>query len=341
MNSKRVFAVVMLVCTALACGASDFPKWKPRITVAVGGSPRALSYSPDGKLLAIGGTDGTLTIISADSASVVKSLSSGLKSILQVQFLPKSGRLLACGGNNELRVLSMMDWTVVGQAQGIRACQVSEDEKMMVGGDGKTDSEALVLWDVSDLRPIRRQLFSNGARPVDPSFVIGGKVAVAVSRVTYLVDVNTGQATKVQQLGDRATALKIEKGQGDQAVMSLGSLQDDDAPTHRVTSSRDGSLIALGRGWFGQPDFVDVWTATDMKRVVRIKEQNTGTESSISFNNQLVAVGASKPGIITVYRIKDKKKTCITGSNLFQFNPTSLELAVIQDGVLSFYVPTN
>lgn len=76
-----------------------------------------------------------------------------------------------------------------------------------------------------------------------------------------------------------------------------------------------------------------------MKRLLRIKEENTGTDASLSFDDQMVAVGSSKPGNVSIYRIKDKKKTTLQGSNLFQFNPKSLELAVVQDETLSFYVP--
>ncbi|HWR35090.1 MAG TPA: WD40 repeat domain-containing protein [Clostridia bacterium] len=340
MNSNPLVILIVILAAAITSSAAEFPKWKPRNTVAVGSSPRVLSYSPDGKLIAVGDADGSLRIISVDSGSVVKSAASDLKPLLEIHFLAKSGRLLACGGENQVQVFSATNWTVVARAEGIRACEVSEDENLLVGGDGKKQGEALVLWDLSDLKPIR-PLFSKGARPVDPSFAKGGQVAVSVSRVPYLVDVETGQATKIQQAGDTATAVKIEKGQGNQAALSLGALQDDDAPTHRVAASWDGELVALGRGWAGQPDFVDVWAVSNMKRLLRVKEENTGTEASISFDDQLVAVGSSKPGDISIYRIKDKKKATLQGSNLFQFNPKVLELAVAQDGTLSFYVPAK
>ncbi|HWR14593.1 MAG TPA: WD40 repeat domain-containing protein [Terriglobales bacterium] len=338
MNSNRLVLFIVILAAAMTSSAADFPKWKPRKAVAVGSSPKVIRYSPDGKLIAVGDADGNLRIIAVDSGSVIKTVASDLKPLLEIHFLPKSGRLLACGGENQVQVFSAADWKAVANAEGIRACEASEEENLLVGGDGKKQGEALVLWDVRDLKPMR-PLFSKGARPVDPSFVKGGQVAVSVARVPYLVDVKTGQATKIQQTGDASTAVKFEKGQGNQAAFSLGAMQDDDAPTHRVAASWDGELVALGRGWFGQPDFVDVWAVSGMKRLLRIKEENTGTDASLSFDDQMVAVGSSKPGNVSIYRIKDKKKTTLQGSNLFQFNPKSLELAVVQDETLSFYVP--
>jgi WD40 repeat protein len=341
MTLRRLIVFVVLICAVSSCCGGDFPKWRQRATVAIGGTPSAIRYSPDGRLLGLGQRDGTLTVISVQSASVLSTLKSGLEPISDIRFLPKSGLMVACGGNNKVHVFSTSDWTLVRQADGIRACDISEDEKLLVGGDGRQDHESLVLWDVGEMKLIR-PLFSNGARPVDPGLVQGGRyVAVSVSHVAYLVDVKTGDATKFQQPGDGHTALKIEMGQGNTAGISLGQPQDDDAPTHCVSVSRDGSLVALGRGWYGQPDFVDVWTVPKVTRVARIKEDKTGTDASFSFDSQLVAVGSSKPGIITIYRIKDKKKTSLQGSNMFQFNPQAPELAVIEDARLEFYVPVS
>jgi hypothetical protein len=153
-----------------------------------------------------------------------------------------------------------------------------------------------------------------------------------------LIDVETKQTVSFAVAGEKKTKLNIEPAGGNQAVISLGPLQEDDAPTHRVIPGRSGSLVALGRGWYGQQGFVDVWDVSKMKRLGRFKPKGAGTLTSFSFDNSLLAVeGAEK---VTIWRIAGGKQVAaVKASGIMQFSPKVMELAATDGDNLIIYVP--
>jgi len=325
----------LCLLTQLGVG-SDFREWKPRVSLALNSKPSVIEYSPDGKLLAVGDTEGLITLVDALAGAIVHTIQTDLQPVLIVNFLEKSNRLLVCGGDLIVRILSISEWKSTGEATGIADCSASPDEKLLVG---RSKDEAVVLWDLEQLKP-RQQLMKKGARPRDPRFVERGKfVTVSVGHVPYRIEIASGEQTEIRQSTDKKTAVNIEKLQENQVAISLGAFQDDDAPTHRAIPSRDGSLLALGRGWFGQADFVDVWDLTKLNRIARFKYKGSGTDSSFSSDNRLVAISSSKPGTITIFRMSDRKKTEVKGSEIFQFSPKGIDLAVVDGRQLLIYAP--
>jgi hypothetical protein len=152
-----------------------------------------------------------------------------------------------------------------------------------------------------------------------------------------LINVDSKQMVSFVSGGDKKTPLKVER-KGGQATLSLGALQDDDAITDRVIPSRVGSLIALGRGWYGKPSFVDVWDVSAMKRLGRYKPKDGGTLTSFSFDNSFVAIeGAEK---VTIWKIANGKQVAaLRGDGIMQFSPKSLELAATDGNSLIVYAP--
>lgn len=170
------------------------------------------------------------------------------------------------------------------------------------------------------------------------TFTADGRYIATAYSTPLLIDVETKQAVSFAVAGEKKTKLTIDPKEGNQAVISLGPLQEDDAPTHRVIPSRSGSLVALGRGWYGESAFVDVWDVSAMKRVGRYKTKDGGTLTSFSFDNSLVAVeGAEK---VTVWRIAGGKQVAsLKAGGIMQFSPTVMELAATDGDNLIIYVP--
>ena len=102
--------------------------------------------------------------------------------------------------------------------------------------------------------------------------------------------------------------------------------------------SQSGSLVALGRAWYGQPAFVDVWDISSMKRIGRYKSKDAGTLTSFSFDNSLLAVeGAEK---VTIWRIASGKQvTAVKSDGIMEFSPKVMELAATDGANLIIYVP--
>ena len=89
----------------------------------------------------------------------------------------------------------------------------------------------------------------------------------------------------------------------------------------------------------GIANFVDVWDLTKLKRITRFKYKDSGTDSSFSSDNSLVAISSSKAGSIAIFRLSDRKKTEVKGSEIFQFSPKGIDLAVVDGRQLLIYAP--
>jgi hypothetical protein len=210
---------------------------------------------------------------------------------------------------------------------------VSPDNKWLVAQDPK---QAIWIWDLATLKPVKQltQEGKGGAQTL--TFTADGKSIVTNIR-PLMLNIENGQSFAFVKDGDKKTPLKIDMS-GGQAAISLGTLQDDDAMIHRVVASRIGSFVALGRGWYGQPAFVDVWDVGSRKRLGRFKPKGGGSLASFSFDNSLLAVeGAEK---VSLWQIaKGKQVGSVKGSGIMQFSPKEMELAVTDGDELIIYIP--
>ena len=224
------------------------------------------------------------------------------------------------------------DWSEQGTIEEVAfSGGVSPDGRWLAAQDPK---QAIWLWDLSTLK--REQLTEagkGGTRNI--TFTADGRHVATAYNTALLINVATKQSIPFAMREDKKTPLKIEQ-QGNQVAISLGTLQDDDALTHRVIPSRTGSLVALGRGWYGRPAFVDVWDTGSMKRVGRFKAKDIGTLTSFSFDNSLLAAeGAER---VTIWRIATGKQAAsVKGSGIMQFSPNAMELAVTDENDLIIY----
>jgi WD40 repeat protein len=331
----RITVSVFLFTLFSFAFVSAQPKWRVRFNVSLPAKGTCIAYSLDGTLIAIGHSDGRVSVWNSQSGKQVALLSAHEGSVRSVFFFPQDDRLISIGEDKRGRLWSTKDWSAAGLIEGMAfSGGVSPDGCILAAQDAK---QAIWLWDLATLKRTKQLSKEGIGGTSNMNFTSDGRYLVAAYSSPWVFDIQKEQPVPLVSSEDRKkTALKIEKMEGNQASISLGPLQDDDAPTHRVIPSRIGLLLALARGWYGKPPFIDLWDISAMKRLDRIKVKDAGTLTSFSFDNSLLAVeGAAN---VTLVRISDKKQVAeLKGSGIMQFSTKSMEIAVTDNTSLLVY----
>ena len=315
-------------------GAGD-SEWKEQIKIKLALKASILAYSSEGSRIAVGHPDGQVSIWNVRSGELVKQLNAHSKRVNSVQFILQDGQLLTIGDDNRARLWSTSDWSEAGVVEGPAFSGAASPDGHWLAA--QASDQSIWLWNLSTLTRVEQltQPGKGGTRNIN--FTADAKYIATAYNTPLLINVKTKESVPLVTSGDKKTALKVEQ-QGNQVGISLGKLQDDDAPTHRVIPSKSGSLVALGRGWYGQTSFVDLWDVAVMKRIGRYKTKDGGTLTSFSFDNSLLAVEGAKK--VTIWKISNGKQVgSVTGDGIMQFSPKSMELAVTDGDSLIIYVP--
>lgn len=338
MKPTRAMVILTILLSSLLFAvvrAAGDPEWKTQIQVKLPAKASTLGYSSDGSRLAAGHPDGRVSIWNVKSGELVRLLNAHTKEVNSVQFILQDSRILTIGDDQRARLWSTADWSEASVIEGAAfSGGVSPDDRWLAAQDPE---QAIWVWDLSTLQRVKQLTEAGKGGTQNMTFTADGKYIATAYSTPLLINVNTKQSVSFVSSGDKKTALKVEQ-QGNQAALSLGSMQDDDAPTHRVIPSRVGSFVALGRGWYGRATFVDVWDVSTMKRLGRYKPKDAGTLTSFSFDNSLLAVEGAKK--VTIWRIANGKPVAsVKGDGIMQFSPKSMELAVTDGDTLIIYVP--
>lgn len=326
MLSSLLFTVVQ------AAGDSE---WKTQVQIKLPAKASTLAYSSDGSRIAVGHPDGRVSIWNVKSGELVRLLNAHTKEVNSVQFILQDSQFLTIGDDKRARLWSTSDWTEAGVIEGAAfSGGVSPDGHWLAAQD---PDQAIWIWDLSTLKRVKQLTEAGKGGTQNMTFTADGKYIATAYNTPLLINVDTKQSVSFVSSGDKKTALKVEQ-QGNQVALSLGSMQDDDAPTHRAIPSRVGSLVALGRGWYGRVMFVEVWDVNAMKRLGRYKSKDAGTLTSFSFDNSLLAVEGSEK--VTIWKIANGKQVAsVKGDGIMQFSPKAMELAVTDGDNLIIYVP--
>lgn len=295
----------------------------------------SLAYSSEGSRIAVGHPDGQVSIWNVRSGELVKQLNAHSKRVNSVQFILQDGQLLTIGDDNRARLWSTSDWSEAGVVEGPAFSGGASPDGHWLAA--QTSDQSIWLWNLSTLTRVEQLTPSGKGGTRNMNFTADAKYIATAYNTPLLINVKTKESVPLVTSGDKETALKVEQ-QGNQVGGSLGKLQDDAAPTHRVIPSKSGSLVALGRGWYGQTSFADLWDVAVMKRIGRYKIKDGGTLTSFSLDNSLLAVEGAKK--VTIWEISNGKQVgSVTGDGIMQFSPKSMELAVTDGDSLIIYVP--
>jgi len=336
-GSKLKLLPTLMLCSVVfvvALGAGD-SEWKSQIEIKLPSTASCLAYSSEGSLIAVGHPDGRVSVWNARSGELVKELNAHSKEVNSVQFILQEGRLLTIGDDNRARLWSTSDWSEAAVIEGPAFSGGASPDGHWLAA--QAPDQSIWLWNLSTFTRVKQltQPGKGGTRNIN--FTADAKYIATAYNTPMLINVTTKESVSFVNSGDKKTALKVEQ-QGNQRGISLGSMQDDDAPTHDVIPSRSDSLVALGRGWYGRTSFVDVWDLALMKRMGRYKPKDGGTLTSFSFDNSLLAVEGAKK--VTIWRVSNGKQVgSVTGDGIMQFSPKSMELSVTNGDSLIIYVP--
>lgn len=331
---KLKHGLLMILCSALfSTHVLGKNEWKVKIQMKLPAKATVLAYSSDASRVAVGHSNGDVSVWNVNTGELLKLVATHTKEINSIQFISEDCQLFTIGDDDRAVFLSTSDWTVKNTIEGVAfAGGISPDEKLMVAMDPK---QAIWIWDLKTAKPIK-QLTDPGKGGAQTLAFTNNGESVVVNIRPYLINIETRETFSFTSRSDKKTAVNIESLGGNQASISLGALQDDDAIVHRVVTSRTGNFVALGRGWYGQPAFVDVWDLRDKKRLGRFKAKGGGTLSSFSFDSSLLAIeGAEK---VTFWRLEGGKQSgSVKGNGIMQFSPKSMEIAVTNDNDLLIY----
>ncbi len=336
--SKACAAIILLCSSALSlCAVAAIDaEWKLTTQLTLPAKATALDYSHDGALIAVGHTDGNVTVWEIKTSRLVTTLKAHSEKVNKVQFNAQGSLLITIGEDKRARLWSTKDWSEKGSVKELGyASAVSADGRLLAGKDSKGN---ILLWDLSTLKKLKSLTDSANGGINDMSFTADGKHLITADKPSLIINVETKQKQELSAAKDKKTPVKIQQVEKDKFVFSMGKLEDDDAITHRVVASSAGTLVALGRGWYGQPAFVDVWDFGSMKRLGRYKPEGSGTLASFSFDSSLLAIQGAEQA--TVWNIAQNKQiAAIKSSGLVKFSTTSVELAVTDENKLMVYAP--
>lgn len=307
--------------------------WKARLTIVLPSSATAFSFSPDAKLIAVGHADGRVTVWETARGELVRTLTAHSREIRTLHFSPAGDKLITIGEEMQARVWSVSDWTQTDLIEDVGfSFAISPDSRWLVAQDSK---QAFWLWDLKTLKREKQLVKAGLGGARDMNFTDNQHLVVVYGNDPHRIDVVSGENELIPiRIGQ--PKINLQQTGKDQFAISLGGLSDDNAMSHHLASR--GSLVAIGRGWYGKPSFVDVVDLTKVNGARRFKPKEGGTQASFSFDGNLLAIEGAKE--VTLWKLADGKQlTSVRGDGMVQFSPLSLELAVTDGNSVIFYTP--
>ena len=234
------------------------------------------------------------------------------------------------------RVWSTGDWSKIAEVPYVKFHgNFTPDGRWVVGMNG--DRKAMI-WSYKSGGVVADLEMDGGVYQI--GFTVDGKyLLTAVSMKSMILDLTSGTVIDPNAFGKKRTDLRMKRTGKNTATFSIGSYADDDAPVHLIEPGKTKPVAALGRGWLGQQDFVDVIDLSKMRRLARLKPKEGVTHISFSFDDSLIAIQGSKA---TVWRVKRRKKVAsLKGSGRIVFSTQSYDLWVADGHSLRVYSPNR
>jgi WD40 repeat protein len=280
---RSLRAAVLITLTALTGLAQ-----KPELVVQTGhtGTVSTVVFSPDGKLLASGDSDGTIKLWDAATSVQLRSFKAHYGGVKSVLFSPDS-KTLASGGDHLIRL-----WDI---STGAELRSFGEGNPVALSRDGKTlasksEYYTIKLWDV--VTGSQLHSFHGGSAALSPD---GNLLAIGDSTNIRLVNVSTGVEVrsfgthvnlvvsvafspdgKTLASGDGATIKLWDLATGAQLHSlerreSLPSMASSDLTATDVVFSPDGNALLSG----GDTSTVKFWEVASGAQIRTLANTST------------------------------------------------------------------
>ncbi len=272
-----------------AAPALSIPDIKPQVPVV---SPvGSITYSPDGKLLAVGGYQ-EVRLVDAATGKVLATLAGHADLVRSVAFSP-DGKWLVAGGGLPARLGEIKIWdmathqlvrTIVGHRDCIYSVAVSRDGKLIVSG---SYDKLIKLWDAqtgTEVRTLKDHIDAVFAVAFSPD----GKhlASGAQDRTVKVWDVETGQRlfTLSDALDGLTTIAYAPSGKqiaaaGYDKEIRVWDLTDKSGTLANSMIADEDSILALAYSLDGK-----VLVSTSADRSIRFREAETLSPVSVLDN---------------------------------------------------------
>ena len=291
----------------------------PGINILVGhtGAVTSVAYSPDGKTLASGSSDGTIRFWNAVTGRQVNSpLAGHAGSVNSVAFSP-DGKTLATGSSEGTVVLWGVDTgrevgaPLVGHADQVNSVAFSPDGKTLAtGSDGGSGHGTLSFWKVATGKPIGDPIVIPDGAATSVAFSPDGTVlAVGTGHGTVRFwDVATGREVGTP-LVDRAGYVTSVAFSPDGKTLATGS-SDSTARLWNIAARR-----AIGAPLFGNDDMVtSVAFSPDGKTLATGGAGGSVWLWDVATGGEIGTPLAGHTGAVTSVAFSPDGKTLATGS---------------------------
>jgi WD40 repeat protein len=274
---------VLALTPARGQTAADPPfRLKPELVLQAGHSEHVdgVVFSPDGRLIASCGVDGTVKIWEVVTGLEIRTLVGHEGEVDNVAFSP-DGRLLASGGiDSTIKLWEVSTGRRVGNLTehrgSIWGTAFSPDGRLLASAS--TD-KTIKLWDVATLREVRA-LVGHAGFVGEAIFSPDGRLVASASRdkTIKLWDVSTGR--EVRTLTGHAEGVRMVAFSPDGRTLASGSY-DRTAKLWDVATGSELRTLAGHAGWVGGVAFSPDggWLATGGEdKTIRLWDSKTGRQ---------------------------------------------------------------